>query len=277
MSNADIYKALMGSMNTYNGGIFGPSFLDQYRNANLGLDKLGTLGFKAEESAPWKSVLQGQKGAAAMGMATSVLNGAVDIGNNMADLMTLQDTSWLDNNLEDIRNISRGPINSMEDVVSMQNRINSIDTDISIKDIRGKSKAERFGTIGTSALSGAGAGMAFGPVGAFVGAAIGGVGAGLADVFAQQDARDTQRGKQINAQLAYRDADRNIQAGIEQNNDYQFRNAVPTRKAMGGPVKTQTLQEFADKVMKRRTDSRTRPSGIVKERCKGGIVIRFKD
>ena len=60
-------------------------------------------------------------------------------------------------------------------------------------------------------------------------------------------------------------------------NHYNFRNAVADRKAMGGPIRQQTVQEFAQKVLKKRTDSRTRPSRVIRERRDGGIVIRFKD
>ena len=149
-------------------------------------------------------------------------------------------------------------------------------------DVRGMTKAQRNGLVGSTALSGASAGASvgsiFGPIGTAIGAGVGAIG-GL--VFGGIKDREGQRNAQIEADYNNLQAD-NIQfayntnrnAAIERIQSRDNAEKVVRAVANGGQIerKQMDIRDFANKVLNRR-DS---PMRVERQKCNGGVMIRIK-
>ena len=151
-------------------------------------------------------------------------------------------------------------------------------------DVRGMSKAQRTGAIGSTALSGASGGASigsiFGPLGTAIGAGVGAIGGlvfgGIKDKQGQIDAEIEANYNNLQADnLAYAyDQNRNAALDRIQSRD----NAEKTVRAVanGGKIERRQMgiKEFSDLVLsKRRGDSAYIPT---RQKCNGGVLVRYK-
>lgn len=150
--------------------------------------------------------------------------------------------------------------------------------------VRGMTKAQRNGAIGSAALSGASGGASigsiFGPLGAAIGTVVG-AGAGL--VFGGIKDKEGQTNAEIEADYNNIQADK-LELAYNQNRNaaldrIQSRdNAEKTGRAVanGGKIerKQMNVKEFSDLVLsKRRGDSAYIPT---RQKCNGGVLVRYK-
>lgn len=285
LTNKEISDMLLPPLSTYQGfAVFGPSSFDQWRNANAAQDKLqqlydqGKFKDNKQQYDNWNSILTGQKFNAAASGAVAGLGAASQIYSTANDLAQIADTTQYQNMISDMDYIGRGTYNNVGQIASEYERTST--PSFEYDDIRGASGLQRAGQIGSSALAGASAGMTIGgPWGAAIGGAIG-LGAGLIGNFTgNRKARTETAFLNNQAELATATANQNLSAGHENLRRYQFRNATSHIVADGGKIerKQESLKQFADRVMRqRRNNDITHSSGIVRQRCKGGTMIRIK-
>lgn len=138
---------------------------------------------------------------------------------------------------------------------------------------------QSVGRVAAGALQGASAGSALGTVGAAVGAVAGGGATLLGDLYGRQGNKYRADMLDYNQDYQRRMNSLAMSTAADQAHDYQFGQAWKGRKAAGGRIERegQTIQEFADRVLKRqRASDITHSAGIVRQHCNGGTMIRIK-
>lgn len=208
----------------------------------------------------------------------SVLSGVAQIAPNMMRSMDIEDTTGYENQIADYNDIGYNVYGSYDQLLDDYSRIGSIDTP-DADEIRGMNGWQKAGSIGSAALSGASAGMAFGPWGALVGGVLG-AGAGTfgvlsGDAKAREAANDLEN-RAIIADYAVKDR---INNGTEQLRRYNFNNGVSNVAATGGQIerKQMSLDEFARHALSKPQQKKPQVnSGIIRIRGNGGVCIRIK-
>lgn len=137
--------------------------------------------------------------------------------------------------------------------------------------VRGMTNGQKWGTVGSAALSGAVAGSKFG----WLGSAIGGVVGGAAGLFGVKRG-DRNAEAQTNYDNSMADIARQgfldtAQAEHEDIVDFNHRNRIYNLNKYGGQVvrKQMDINEFASRVLNKPK------SRVVRTKCKGGVMIKI--
>ena len=278
MSEKDMWSSLSEPLTQYGQGAFGPSLLDQYRNAQSGLDALKGLDVTDANRRTAESILGSQKLQAGVGMGLSALQGVTGLMNSFNSLNTIADTSAQQGMVDDISALGTRDYGNYSDLSSGYDALNR-QTNFDYDDIRGMNTMQKVGNVASAIGTGASAGMAFGPWGAVVGG-LAGLGTGIAGwLSGDANARTEQARLQREAKQATNSAITNLNAANEALTNRQFRSGIATRAAQGGQIERQqmSIKEFADKVLKvRKANDVNRSMNIVRRKGEGGTIIRIK-
>ena len=270
----EFMRGLNSAMGQFGGNWYGTSLLDQYRNADAGLNYLrGNLNRSDEHFNGLESGLKSQKGQAVM---TGVAMGLNELANAASSAMSsaqIDDTSNYYDRINDLSNVGLYGYSSYD---QLQRDYNDTDFgfNVSKKDIRGMTGMEKAGAIGSSALSGAMTGMQIGgPWGALAGAVIGG-GISAGGVLAGDSKSRIERDFLNNqGDLAANISKTNMDVAGEYLGERGARWREAHRVAQGGRIHRQSLQEFADKVLGNKGEPQVR---LIKTYCKGGVKFSIK-
>lgn len=261
----------------------GSSFMDQYNSAQAGLNALNNTvdgtNFSQDEWQAAKSMLGAQKGQAAIGAGLAGLQGLTSIAGIASGMANIADTSQYQQGISGINRIGSTNYNSFDQISTDFGVLNTGHQNFDYDTIRGGSTAERVGGTLSSGLSGALTGLQIGgPWGALIGGVVG-LGAGAIG-WAEGDSKADAEKIRLTAEqkVAENRAIKNLNSQSSQISDYQFRSGISNRVANGGQIerKSQTLQEFANEVLRNKPTAATHKSGIIRQHCKGGTMIRIK-
>lgn len=285
MDDKELAKLLQGPLSTYTGGMFGPSLVDQYRNASAGIAKLdqlqnaGELNEDTNQYGRYKASMRGQQGQAIVGGVITGLGAAAGIANTSVDLASIADTQQYQNQIDDLGRIGNLNYNSYDQLLMDYNRLSDNQPNFSYEDIRGKTDWEKAGGVLSAGLTGASAGMTIGgPLGAAIGG-LAGLGAGaIGWIQGDNQAKARQALLNTNAQIANDTAQMNLQAAGERLNNNQHRYQMQNVVAKGGPIRRQeTIREFAARALRKPRAIGGEPSPkITRQYCNGGVKIRIK-
>ena len=210
-----------------------------------------------------------------LGMASGMMGGITTIINNTKELASIADTSQQWNTIKDIGNVGQYGYSNYGQILNDYDLYN-LQPNLNYDDIRGGSTGERVGLVAQNTLEGFMAGAQTGNPWVAIGGAAVGLGAGIGGwLTGDEKARlektmltqDTSRAKNIGY--------RNISAGIDNLQDYTFRNSLRNIAKEGG--KMTTVKDFANRVLsKGKSNDATRSSGIIRERVDGGVKIKIK-
>lgn len=276
-------NALWGALGNNRGSWYGTSFYDQYSNAQSGLNALnglyGNSDYSQGELNKAKYFFQGQKGSAIAGGVTAGLGSLGQIAGIATGLADIDETPLYDYQLNQLDSVGTHNYNSYNQISTAYNNLGYLQPDLDYDKIRGGSTGQRVAGLGSAALSGASAGLTIGgPWGALIGAGVGLIGAGAGWVKGNIDADRKYRDYTSDSRIAQINATENL--GVQSNKiaDYQFRAGISNRAESGGQIerKEQSLQEFADRVLRNKPTAATHKSGIIRQHCKGGTMIRIK-
>lgn len=286
--NEDIMRIIGPYANQYGNGYFGPSFADSYRNATAQRSALGDLVNDDDVISDgtvdmYDRALRAQQGQAIAGGIVSGLTGATSILTNAAQSAQIRDTSMQEGAIADLSRAGAYNYNNYDQLANDYAQTNFGGPNISYSDIRGMNTGQKIGSVGTSALQGAATGLQIGgPWGALIGGVVG-LGAGLGGVFmGDSAARAKQNSLNLQADLASDSARQNFAAAHERIGDNMHGQNAVNAVAKGGLIRRQSIQEYADKVLRARS---TAPKmrehhgyGGKIQRIKGenGLTIRIK-
>ena len=282
---SDIMARLNPVLKTYGGGVLGTSFADEWRNANAGLRELKAMqdidgnSLSDTDRTMLQKGMRSMKGNAFAGAAMAGLTGAAQLLGNASEYASIGDTTVYQDRINSLYDIGTANYNNFDQLANDYNNA-VLTTQIDKDAIRGMTTGQKWGAIGSSALTGASTGAAIGgPWGAAAGAAIGGLAAGFGILEGNRKAEMEYATLQNSAQRAASMARLNLDAAHDRVADMNFRTSVANVAARGGKVerKQQTITEFADKVLRaQRENDRTHSAGLMHRKCKGGTMVRIK-
>lgn len=284
-NNLGIATWLAPYANQYSTPIIGQSYRDVYRNA--GAQRTALRNFAENE---WvndddvladgsidrvDSMLKGQQSSAAIGGALTAISGLGTVLSGAQQASQIRDTSAIENQYKDLAefgNYNYYDYNQLaNDYANMQYM-----PDVNEDDIRGMSLGQKIGSVGTSALSGAMTGLQVGgPWGALAGLIIGG-GIGAGGVLSG-DYKANMQSRYLNG-LAYDSAeisDTNKGAAHERIGANTHRQNAINAVAKGGPIRRQTINEFAERVTSRNRYPSARKD-VIRSYGEGGLKVRIK-
>lgn len=208
------------------------------------------------------------KGLAAIG-------GLVDIVGNTGAIMKLGNVNGIREDIQDLEELGKG-YSSYDDISRGYSQL-AIQPDISYRTVRGSSEAEQYGNILSSTLTGATSGSVFGVPGAIIGGLVG-LGAGVGGkIIGDTSADNIQKNLQLSNYIANSHGRMNLAAASEKAADMAHRNMIGNMKAEGGKMRTLTIKDFAEKVLRnQKRNSVSHSGGIVINKCDGGTMIRIK-
>lgn len=287
MSNIDykqLSKQFSDAIGTFGGNrAFGTSFMDQYRNANLGLQSLD--GVTANDNLSQgqidglRSAAKGMKGSAIAGGVMAGVTGATQILSNALQAGQIQDTTQLHNQINDLGQIGAYNYNNFDQLANDYSMM-SITPDISYDSIRGMNTGQKIANVGSSMMSGAAAGMQIGgPWGAAVGAVVG-AGGSLAGILSgDKKAHIEEDFLNAQADMASSMAQNNLQAAHERISNNMNRQGAVHVVAKGGKIerKGQSVKDYANKVLaKPRQRSMECGGRITRSKACGGTMVRIR-
>ena len=222
------------------------------------------------ESEVWNAGISG-------GLA--VLGGLEDITSNALTASHINDTPHYDWQINQLSQIGNRNYNTYDDIVQDYS-LASITPNVDFDTVRGMSTGQKIGSVANSTLTGVSTGLTVGGIGGALAGAVVGLGGGLAGVLAG-DANARLRIDELNtnAKIAQNKAMKNLFGATERLTDYNFRQAVSHIAKDGGKIKRKqmSIEEFAQMALsKPRMREHTVNTGIVREHCNGGTMIRFK-
>lgn len=276
LTNDDIYQKLLQAQTGS-----GKNYLSQMSNAFAGLDAMKNMqGITPQQKEQYGNMMKSQAATAGLGASTALLGGLSGIVGTTKNLASIADTSKQDAAIQQMGSIGQGGYSSYDQVTADYNRLNSITPDLSYDTIRGVDTKQKVGGVLSATAAGAATGAQIGgPWGALAGGVIG-LGSSLAGVFVgDRNARIEQQLKQAQAKQATELSQTRMRTGIDDLAQSNFRNDYANRAARGGSIerRQQDLQAFADRIMHRQKQNDvTHSSGIVRQHCKGGTLIRIK-
>lgn len=287
MEYKDLAKGFASAIGTYPGNsTFGMSFLDQYRDANKGIGYLRNIakdepGMAGTEG--YQNLLSGAKGMKGSAIAGGVLSGltaGAQILNNAMQAGQISDTTQQQNQINDLSRVGTYGYNNFDEIARDYASTNFAVPDINYDDIRGMSTGEKIGNVGTSALSGAAAGMQIGgPWGAAIGGVIG-AGASLFGILSgDKKARTEEAFLNAQADMAASMANDNLTAANERILNRNNRQGVIHAVAKGGKIerKSPTIQEYANMVLSKPRRREMNCGGrIIRTRGEGGVTYRIR-
>ena len=225
--------------------MYNQSFWGSYQNARRLRNSEEIAANDNDSGIAMDQALRAQQGQAVAGGIITGLTGATTLLSNAFKDAQIRDTSMQENQI-----------------------------DINYQDIRGMTTGQKFGSVGTSMLSGAATGLQIGgPWGALAGLAVGGL-TGIGGVLAGDSAaRTRQESLNIQAQLAGDAAQQNFAAAHERIGDNIHRQNAVNAVAEGGPIH----RMIDDTLLKKPRQKEYRCGGKVQKLyCNGGVKIRIK-
>ena len=208
------------------------------------------------------------------------LSGATAIGTNV---LQMSKARGLNNQqlgyLQDMNTVGQSGYGSYGQALNDYQRLN-FNPSLSFDQVRGMTTGQKLGNVFTDTMTGATTGLAVaGPWGALGGAILGAGAGAYSWVTGDNDARNLIRNYKIDTRLASTVGKTNADSSMEDFNNADLYSRIPTLQKMGGKIerKAMTIQEFADRVMKRqKSNSVTRSAGVQRIRKDGGVCIRIK-
>ena len=226
----------------------------------------------------YDKALQAQQGQAVAGGIVAGLTGATTLLSNAFKDAQIQDTSLQEGMISDLYNAGHQNYNNYDQLANDYAQLRS-DPRFNYRDIRGMSDGQQVGSVLSSTASGAMTGLQIGgPWGALIGGVVG-LGTGLGGVFTgNAAAKMKQHSLNVQAGIASDVARQNFAAAHERIGDNTHRQNVVNAVAKGGPIRRQSVKEYANKVLSSKPKMREhdRFSGIRRIEGDGGLTIRFK-
>lgn len=283
LTNAQLQQLLAQAGQYGQGSVFGPSFVDQWKNGTAQMNTLkdqmsqGTLS--QEQFDTVKSAINSGKASAAMGGGMAALQGATQIMGNVMNMAQITDTTEQENQIKGVSELGNTDYDSFEQLSADYDKLAASPMRFDYRTIRGKRNEELVGSVADSALSGAAAGLAVGgPWGALAGGVVG-LGAGLAGVFTgNRAAQDKKEALELEADVASRQAQRNLSLANDNMMEYNFRSGVSRRAEFGGKIKRQrSIEDFAARALRKPRFSEDAVTPLISARHgEGGTVVRIK-
>ena len=260
------------------------SFAGSYDNAGRmrGLlrdrDYLSKNGISDENARMYDAALRSQQGQAVAGGVLSGLNGATTLLTNAFQSAQIRDTAMQENQISDLSLAGNYNYQNYDQLANDYARTN-FSPQFNYDDIRGMSTGQQVGSVATSALSGAATGLQIGgPWGALIGGVVG-LGTGLTGVLSgNEEARNRLKALNLDASLAADASRMNFAAAHERIGDNIHRQNAVNAVAKGGPIRRQSIREYAEKVLGPGARQREYRCGgsIQKVYCDGGLKIKIK-
>lgn len=146
-------------------------------------------------------------------------------------------------------------------------------------ELRGMDTGQKLGSVLSSTMTGASAGSAFGVPGAIVGG-IAGLGAGVAG-WLVGDARAKSEADRLIQEREKAQERNRLRLGVAGNRiaENNFRSQYANIGAEGGQIQRQTLQEFAERTLKKNRMPASygqRPFAYKRVMCNGGVKIAIR-
>ena len=264
--------------------MYNQSFAGSYGNARRMRDLLKDQNYldkyniSQENASAYDSALRSQQGQAVAGGIVAGLSGATTLLSNAFKDAQIQDTSMQEGMISDLYNAGHQNYNNYDQLANDYAQVN-FNPRFSYDDIRGMSEGQQIGSVATSALSGAATGLQIGgPWGALIGGVVG-LGTGLGGVLSGNDTAKTKlRSLQLQSDIARSTAQQNFAAAHERIGDNIHRQNAVNAVAQGGPIRRQSIKEYADKVLLNKPKMREHNgfSDIKRIKGEGGLTIRFK-
>lgn len=283
LTNEQLQQLLAQAGQYGQGSAFSPFFADQWKNGTAQMNTLKGLQQQGQitqdQFDATRSAINSSKASAAIGGGIAALQGATQILGNTFNMAQIADTTEQENQIKGVSELGNTDYNSFEQISSDYDRLAATPMRFDYKDIRGKTNGELAGGVANSALSGAAAGLTVGgPWGALTGGVVG-LGAGLAGVFTgNRAAQDKKERLELEADVASRQAQRNLSLANENMMEYNFRSGVSRRAEFGGKIKRQrSIEDFAARALRKprsREDAVT--PFITARHVEGGTVVRIK-
>ena len=226
----------------------------------------------------YDDALRAKQGRAIAGGIITGLTGATALLSNAAKDAQIRDTSMQEGIISDLNRAGNYNYNNYDQLANDYAQTN-FNPQFGYQDIRGMTTGQQIGSVGTSALTGASTGMQIGgPWGALVGGIVG-LGTGLGGVLAGNNAAEVrQNSLNLQAGIASDNARMNFEAAHERIGDNIHRQNAVNAVKYGGPIKKQSIREYADSVLLKKPMQREyKPGGKIQRiKSEGGLTIRFK-
>lgn len=169
--------------------------------------------------------------------ALNALGSLGELAQNVIGMADIEDTTGIENNIEETANSDFTGASSNADMLSSWNSINWQKNDYKSKDIRGMNTGDKIlGVVGATGQGAAAGSQINVPWGTIAGAAVG-LGAGLGGVFAG-DRKARKKAAELNTQatMANRDATNAFAQANTQLANQQWINRMYNLSAYGGPL-----------------------------------------
>ena len=264
---------------------FGTSFYDQYRGARSGMGYLRSLtdedkaGLQPGQYEGLMANAKGAQGSAIAGGIISGLSGASQILTTSLQATKINDTSSLQNQINDIGKVGLYNYNNFDEIANDYSLAKN-NVDINESDIRGMSGGQKAAAVGSSVLSGAATGLQIGgPWGALAGAVVGGVSSGLGIMAGDQKAKTQTAFLNAQADLATDMANQNLSAANERLLNRNNRKGAVNSVAKGGQIerRNKILKAYAAKGLSGPKYKEHNTTGsIVSKKANGGTCVRLR-
>ena len=226
----------------------------------------------------YDKALQAQQSQAVAGGIITGLTGATTLLSSAFKDARIQDTSMQEGMISDLYNAGHLNYNNYDQLANDYAQVN-FRPRFNYQDIRGMSEGQQAGSVLSSTASGALTGLQIGgPWGALIGGVVG-LGTGLGGVLTgNAAAKMKQHSLNVQADIASDVAHQNFAAAHERIGDNIHRQNAINAVAQGGPIRRQSIKEYADKVLLNKPKMREHNgfSDIKRIKGEGGLTIRFK-
>ena len=265
--------------------MYNQSFAGSYSNAARqrtllrDQDYLDKNKISEQNAELFDDALRAQQGQAVAGGIVTGLTGATTLLSNAFKDAQIRDTSMQEGIISDLNRAGNYNYNNYDQLANDYAQTD-FNPQFGYQDIRGMTKGQQIGSVGTSTLSGAMTGLQIGgPWGALIGGVVG-LGTGLGGVLTGNAAAHAKQDQlNLEADLAADASRQNFAAAHERIGDNIHRQNAVNAVKNGGPIsRQQSIQEYANKVLGKGSPiQRERRSSNVQRIMKnGGCVYRVK-
>ena len=215
---------------------------------------------------------------------SAAIGGVTGLVENYDRGSSIQDTEGLENQIQEYGNIGRGTYNDYDQLASDFGQLD-LAPDIDEDEIRGMTTGQKWGNLASGAATGLSAGAAIGSIipgigtgiGAAVGAGIGAITSGLSILAGDEEARRQKEYLENLKSVASQKATINLGLAHEDLRERQNREGIYNLSAQGGRInRGESIQKFADRVMKRPRVNDSSASTVKVRHGEGGTIIRIK-
>ena len=222
--------------------------------------------------------LRAQQGQAIAGGIVTGLTGATTLLSNAYKDSQICDTSMQEGIISDLNRAGNYNYNNYDQLANDYAQTN-FSPNFNYQDIRGMTKGQQIGSVGTSALSGAATGLQIGgPWGALIGGVVG-LGTGLAGVASGNAAAHVKQDSlNLQATLASDAAQQNFAAAHERIGDNIHRQNAVNAVAEGGQIsRQQRIRNLTNRTLLSSPKQRDhKSSGVSRIQKDGKTVYRVK-